>query len=445
MTLLKKEDSRQTIDWPNIRIVLLDMDGVLTSEEAYWDAAGLTVREILESPAYLGLNPAEYTPVVDLFYKKLSRGDRTEQRKYLPNALIAACKIRGINSNWDLAYLALGLYLAPLLSPLFIYFSLIAKGAGDSDLASMRDVNRIDEGALKECLAPAWDRLIDCVRQRREYEFLRARDLHLWGDYFRRMGRIAAPYNQPERLVREAIPSNRRGLELLDALNGMTPGNENHAQRWFGRSTEFWRDARDIFQSWYLGGELYHESYGVALPFGPKPGLIHQEEPLLGRGSTHLSLQKLKNAGIEIGIATGRPRREILTPLKRWDALKYFAPDRIATHDEVEQAETELRESGMEARIGKPHPFIFLRALFPVRSNKDLVEFQSESEALNHVLIVGDAQADIWAAQAMGSPCAAVLSGVAGQTDPDGLLSSQPAAVFDTLTEIIEKIVDTKK
>src|SRR5260370_40031994 len=36
-------------------LLIFDLDGVITSEEAYWDAAGLTLHELLYSPRYWGL------------------------------------------------------------------------------------------------------------------------------------------------------------------------------------------------------------------------------------------------------------------------------------------------------------------------------------------------------------------------------------------------------
>ena len=38
-------------------LLIFDLDGVITSEEAYWDAAGLTLHELLYSPRYWGLYP----------------------------------------------------------------------------------------------------------------------------------------------------------------------------------------------------------------------------------------------------------------------------------------------------------------------------------------------------------------------------------------------------
>ena len=37
-------------------LIVFDLDGVITSEEAYWDAAGLTLHELCYSPRYWHLD-----------------------------------------------------------------------------------------------------------------------------------------------------------------------------------------------------------------------------------------------------------------------------------------------------------------------------------------------------------------------------------------------------
>ncbi len=44
------------------RLIIFDLDGVITSEEAYWDCGGLTLHELLYSPCYWGLS-AETSPI----------------------------------------------------------------------------------------------------------------------------------------------------------------------------------------------------------------------------------------------------------------------------------------------------------------------------------------------------------------------------------------------
>lgn len=77
--------------------ILFDMDGVITSEENYWNVSGLTVYELLFSNRYYGdeeLNAAACQ--ADLAHIR--------ERVFAHDRAIRCVKEYGINSNWDLTY-----------------------------------------------------------------------------------------------------------------------------------------------------------------------------------------------------------------------------------------------------------------------------------------------------------------------------------------------------
>ncbi|MGH2482100.1 MAG: hypothetical protein ACRDHW_20815, partial [Ktedonobacteraceae bacterium] len=80
-------------------LIIFDLDGVVTSEEAYWDCAGLTLHELLTSPRYWNL--AHDTP-----YQPAASADasRVTSRATFPEWLILSFKARALNSNWDTCY-----------------------------------------------------------------------------------------------------------------------------------------------------------------------------------------------------------------------------------------------------------------------------------------------------------------------------------------------------
>ena len=81
----------------NYDTVIFDMDGVITSENTYWDVAALTVDELIKSKNYFGEH--EYnTQAAEAQVKDI------RNRIFANDALISALKNKGINSNWDLAY-----------------------------------------------------------------------------------------------------------------------------------------------------------------------------------------------------------------------------------------------------------------------------------------------------------------------------------------------------
>jgi hypothetical protein len=95
-------------------LIIFDLDGVITSEEAYWDAAGLTLHELCYSPRYWQIDAActQYIPVTT------AKESRHVSRTIFPTSEILALKARAINSNWDTCYVTVCLHLIDLLSRL---------------------------------------------------------------------------------------------------------------------------------------------------------------------------------------------------------------------------------------------------------------------------------------------------------------------------------------
>ncbi len=98
-------------------LIVFDLDGVITSEEAYWDAAGLTLHELCYSPRYWHLDKSrssadgqQYHPATNV------QESRSISRAVFPETEILALKARAINSNWDTCYVAVCLCLIDLLA-----------------------------------------------------------------------------------------------------------------------------------------------------------------------------------------------------------------------------------------------------------------------------------------------------------------------------------------
>lgn len=74
--------------------VIFDMDGVITSEENYWNSAALTVWEYLR-----GYNGLEIDTLYGMEHLKEIR-----QNVFQNDEIIRVLKGKGVNSNWDLGY-----------------------------------------------------------------------------------------------------------------------------------------------------------------------------------------------------------------------------------------------------------------------------------------------------------------------------------------------------
>ncbi len=83
--------------------VIFDLDGVITDESVYWDAAALVV--------YQELNAKElFRDAVDISYY-MSNIKNIRKEVFVDDKLIAVLKNKGVNSNWDLTYVTLGIAL----------------------------------------------------------------------------------------------------------------------------------------------------------------------------------------------------------------------------------------------------------------------------------------------------------------------------------------------
>ena len=114
-------------------IIVFDLDGVITSEEAYWDTAGLVVHELLYSPRYWNVGKSSaYVPV------QSAAESRSTSRQVLPNDVIADFKARSVNSNWDTCYCGFCLYIITLLARLSDCSSLLPLHPEQADWCSSR-------------------------------------------------------------------------------------------------------------------------------------------------------------------------------------------------------------------------------------------------------------------------------------------------------------------
>ena len=85
--------------------VIFDIDGVLLSEERYFDVSGLVVWEWLYGKKYMGL-PAEQD---DFDSRCVNEGQIAAIRNKVweKDRLLKWLKSKGINSNWDMVHMYL--------------------------------------------------------------------------------------------------------------------------------------------------------------------------------------------------------------------------------------------------------------------------------------------------------------------------------------------------
>lgn len=384
----------------SIQTVLFDMDGVITSEEEYWLAAELTVLELLYSKQFVGL---ENDVLRTVLFKP---GRAVAVDKFVSPKFIGAVKSCGINSNWDLCFFSAAIYLVELL--------FTARASGILDTVSDRGFTEHTLHALGAAL-PNRRKYLDHINHASSFYF----------QFFKKLQQEAKEKNDPDPAARGALFEKGMNLWLAERTGIETP--------LFTRGNGFWELCRVLFQERFLGDALFEEEEG-----GPrisqmhKDGLIDFEMPIIPLRRIIDALGLLRDAGLTLGVATGRPYREILIPLEKWGLLHFFDKERIATHRDMQRAQA----AAGGVSLAKPHPFIYLRALFPEMTDQQLLDMPLPIEGADRVLVVGDSAADVLAAKAMGCASAVVMTGVSDLETAAHLKSLDPEFALEDVSSI---------
>lgn len=331
--------------------VIFDMDGVMTSEQNYWNCAALTVWEYLhlnsENPVYVNAQNA------------MDNLREIRSRIFCDDKLITVLKGKGVNSNWDLGYVTV-----------LIAWTLYGKGVPKSFKEVLEYAQSLGDNILDE-----YDKLSESA-------------------------------------------ALKTGCEL----------------DWIKRNGSMWKAMHLIFQAWFLGDKIYEQQYGHTPEFVKgKTGLLYKEEPIVDKDKLVLLLDELSKSK-RLCTGTGRPRVEILQPLKDWDILKYFAVNGLCNYNHVEEAEKKLHHNALT----KPHPYMFLKALYGTDyDDKKIVDDDYDKSKIEKTLIVGDAGSDILAARAMGADFCAVLTGVNGKGAREYFEALNAEYILDCVTDML--------
>ena len=333
--------------------VLFDMDGVVTSEDGYRRA---TACALLDLAAFLG-NPEAHRAVFS------PDADAVPWRTHPDLQAHAAAQNALLNTNWDQCHAAA---LAMLLR------------LCERHPANAGRLLRIDWESDDPGEPLAWP-----------------------ADIRPDVGLLL-----PEALSRAG---ETRGFDLIERLSAAL----GPAAGIGVRKGPVWQWLYRHFQGWFAGTDTVAAG-GFNAPCLPKRrGIIQDEELILAPAVLGAVFRSLTEAGWKLGIATGRPRGELVPTLRRFGLLSFFQAEAVTTHDEIARAEQTLLARGIEAHLSKPHPFPFLRSLFPTSPPEELAAADRPPLA-GTVVVVGDTVGDMAAAAAIGALPVGVLTGPAG-------------------------------
>ena len=346
----------EKLNLERLNTLIFDLDGVITSEKKYWNTAKLTVWELICSENYLGISqyfgnsPDVSTRLVDV-------GDRV-----IPNSFIYQLKSRAINSNWDLTFFVICLHLIAIL------------------------------GEFKRVKGNSWNNILD------------SNHLSI-ADKLKQLGRHLQDIEYSARISNSVIEEfwqetiELTGTAVLDYVNYFSNKKLGETLPSLDPKGELWRLCYENFQAWYEGKK------GYDLP---------DDETVLDLDKIKATLHTLGNEGrYTLAIATGRPRNEVIEPLSVLGLLQYFDPKRIVTYDEVLEAESSLSHSQTQIKLGKPHPFVLYKAIYPDESADQLSSDRFQLANGQQIAYVGDAGSDVVAAKKAGCMSIGVLTGFA--------------------------------
>jgi phosphoglycolate phosphatase-like HAD superfamily hydrolase len=370
------------------RTILFDVDGVLLSEERYFDASALTVWEMLYSPKYIGLAGDAFEPAPEESVIRRVRAEVFDHDKVL-NFI----KTRGINANWDMVYLAFSYQLVRLLAELHKTKSEEVRGILTSQ------IHREAIARVKE-LAQGIDFTVDYAAFVADFE-----------------------------------KSTAEKQALLLYLNDLVREKTGIETTIFSRNSELWDLCQETFQEWYLGDRLVADSIGRAAYQKGKKGFLDDEIPIVEPAKMAEVLAELKSRGYELGIGTGRPRIETVEPLKAMGLLQYFNPNRVVTASDVLDAEKRYPD---RAPLAKPQPYCYIKGMLGMDCHDDeCFGLALPIENGEEILVVGDSVADYMAARSIGCKFAATLTGLTGQEARAKFEELKADYILDDMTQIL--------
>jgi phosphoglycolate phosphatase-like HAD superfamily hydrolase len=368
--------------YKNITTLIFDMDGVITSENKYWNTARITVWEILSSDSYIGLN--NYFDEGDSFLDQLA----LLGKNVISSDFIYELKRRAVNSNWDLAFFVLSLHLISILH------------------------------SLKETQPEFWIKFLNANSLSIEQQFTQLREfLSSQTCNFKNSDIVIGQFWQETESL--------TGTAVVEYLHPFSKAILNTDMHYLKPKGELWKLCYHNFQEWYEGKGDYSL---------PDDDTVVDLSELKQMFSKLCELRKYS-----LGIATGRPRSEVIHPMLALGLLDYFEKSRIATYDEVLQAEELASQLSKHVLLAKPHPFVLLKAIHPDEDVRVLYTEEFQSLDRSYAAYIGDAASDVVAAKCSNCISIGVLTGC---VDGRAIASQQKMLIDSGCNVILSSVLD---
>lgn len=336
-------------------VVLFDVDGVFLSEERCFDVSALAVHEMLYSPRYLNLGKEKFK--IDYTDEEI---DLIRASTFSDDEVLERFKKMGLNSNWDMLFITFSV----------LYINLIKQSNISVDNVDISDIYKV--GEMLGDLEVDYNQVVDFLKE---------------GNYTK------------DTIYTELIEYARQRIDITNP-------------EIFDMHGPIWSTGQYKYQEWYLGSNGVKTSTGREAEEEEKQGFINDEEWIRHPEDIKDMLKRLLAAGVEIGVATGRPRQETLIPFHQQGLMDLFRNNRVSTASEVLAAEG---TEGIDVSLAKPHPYSYLWSLYEHDESyfNDAVNKRNLSD--DKLFIIGDSIADFYCADAIGADFIATLTGLTGK------------------------------
>jgi phosphoglycolate phosphatase-like HAD superfamily hydrolase len=309
-------------------------------------------------------------------------------KNVISSDFIYELKRRAVNSNWDLTFFVLSLHLISILH------------------------------SLKETQPEFWIKFLNANSLSIEQQFTQLREfLSSQTCNFKNSDIVIGQFwQETESLAGSAV------VEYLYPFSKAILNTDMHYLKPKG---ELWKLCYRNFQEWYGGKGDYSL---------PDDDTVVDLSELKQMFSKLCELRKYS-----LGIATGRPRSEVIHPMLALGLLSYFEGSRIATYDEVLQAEELASQLGKHVLLAKPHPFVLLKAIHPDEDVRVLYTEDFQNLDRSYAAYIGDAASDVVAAKRSNCISIGVLTGC---VDGRAIASQRKMLIDSGCNVILSSVLD---
>lgn len=338
--------------------VVFDVDGVLLSEEQYFNASALTVWEILYSRDYMGL-PSEQN---DFDSSMISEGQIAyiRERVWGKDIILRWLYKHNIESTWDMSHIC--------LLGIFWYMARVYK----EKTKGMDTLSFVIESVC---------------------------DLKKVGQLL--MGLPIPTAEKVLELLDAEVSQAMSGKELLTRIKQLMKYDIQGDLSFVEKFSVFYNLQIDAFENWYFG-DTYYVKQKRKLPYSEgKTGLLIKENSLVPANEILTLFRVLKESGYQLGIATGRNYLEVEVPFKQLGWKNEIDWAYVATSTDSKNAEEYFDKSS----LGKPHSFLFSCAIWgkSIQLQQQYIEESVILSEEDEVWIVGDSDVDFYGSQALGT------------------------------------------